>query len=107
MAKLPATSYVRMVDIWLIFTQLYPFLEVILYTIIELYNEEEITNHHGFKRDIPEAQRHGVNHLLIKIFIIMCYVFTFKNKTIKAWLIPMNTSLYKITKGIGKYYNLF
>ena len=77
MAKLPATSYVRMVDIWLIFTQLYPFLEVILYTIIELYNEEEITNHHGFKRDIPEAQRHGVNHLLIKIFIIMCYVFTF------------------------------
>ena len=77
MAKLPATSYVRMVDIWLIFTQLYPFLEVILYTIIELYNEEEITNHHGFKRDIPEAQRHGVNHLLIKIFMIMCYVFTF------------------------------
>ena len=57
MAKLPATSYVRMVDIWLIFTQLYPFLEVVLYTIIELYNEEEVTNHHGFKRDIPETQR--------------------------------------------------
>ena len=27
MEKLPATSYVRMVDIWLIFTQLVPFLE--------------------------------------------------------------------------------
>ena len=27
MAKLPATSYVRMVDIWLIFVQLYPFIE--------------------------------------------------------------------------------
>ena len=71
MAKLPATSYVRMVDVWLIFTQLYPFLEVVLNTIIELYNEEEFTNHHGFKRNIPETQRHGVNHLLIKIFIII------------------------------------
>ena len=27
MDKLPATSYVRMVDIWLIFVQLYPFVE--------------------------------------------------------------------------------
>ena len=65
MAKLPATSYVRMVDIWLIFTQLYPFLEVVLYTIIELYNEEEITNHHGFYRDIPDKQRQRVSGLWI------------------------------------------
>ena len=28
MAKLPATSYVRLVDIWLIFGQLMPFIEV-------------------------------------------------------------------------------
>ena len=61
MAKLPATSYVRMVDIWLIFTQLYPFVEVVLFTIIELYNEVEFTNHHGFKRNIPEAQRQKEN----------------------------------------------
>ena len=26
MGKLPATSYVRLVDIWLIFTQVYPFI---------------------------------------------------------------------------------
>ena len=70
MAKLPATSYVRMVDIWLIFTQLYPFLEVVLYTIIELYNEEEVTNHHGFKKDIPEEQRQGVHHVLLIIYIV-------------------------------------
>ena len=28
MEKLPATSYVRLVDIWLIFVQLYPFIQV-------------------------------------------------------------------------------
>ena len=27
MEKLPATSYVRLVDIWLIFSQLYPFIQ--------------------------------------------------------------------------------
>ena len=28
MEKLPATSYVRMVDVWLIFCQLIPFIQV-------------------------------------------------------------------------------
>ena len=76
MAKLPATSYVRMVDIWLIFVQLYPFIEakniniqycifvkitasniqVVLYTIIENYNEEEFTNNHGLIKVVPEDQ---------------------------------------------------
>ena len=80
MAKLPATSYVRMVDIWLIFTQLYPFLEVVLYTIIELYNEEEVTNHHGFKKDIPEEQRQGVHHVVSNFLIVYIYhLFSEKN----------------------------
>ena len=73
MAKLPATSYVRMVDIWLIFVQLYPFIEaiwfeilalhllhflkVVLYTIIEIYNDEEFTNLHGLRRVVPENLR--------------------------------------------------
>ena len=71
-----------MVDIWLIFTQLYPFVMVILYTIIELYNEEEETNHHGFKRDIPETQRQNGK---------------WKIKNLKL------RNLYKISKGFGKY----
>ena len=101
MAKLPATSYVRMVDIWLIFTQLYPFVEVVLNTIIELYNEEEVTNHHGFKRDIPEEQRRNVNLFFVYFVDIQCHYF--QNKTVKAWLYPADTSLYKITKGFGRF----
>ena len=42
MEKLPPTSYVRLVDIWLICGQLIPFLEVILITLRELYNEEDV-----------------------------------------------------------------
>ena len=78
MEKLPATSYVRLVDMWLIFGQLLPFiqvvftltlpcidlnmqhmlLQVILTTISELYNEAEgddTINHHGFSREIQRG----------------------------------------------------
>ena len=37
MEKLPQTSYIRMVDIWLIFGQLIPFVEVVLVTYEEHY----------------------------------------------------------------------
>ena len=51
MEKLPPTSYIRMVDIWLITGQLVPFVEVILVTIIELKRDGLTTvNHHGFMR---------------------------------------------------------
>ena len=68
MEKLPVTSYVRLVDIWLIVGQLIPFLEVIfklihtfnnlkywkvvLFTIVEFYNDDDSINHHGFERKI-------------------------------------------------------
>ena len=50
MEKLPPASYVRLVDIWLICGQLIPFIEVILLTLMELFNEEDEINHHGFSR---------------------------------------------------------
>ena len=53
MEKLPPTSYVRMVDVWLIFGQLIPFVEVSLLTIMELYNDDmDRVNHHGTAIDI-------------------------------------------------------
>jgi hypothetical protein len=39
MQMLPATAYVKMVDIFLIFGQLYPFLEVVLLTMMEYTRE--------------------------------------------------------------------
>ena len=47
MEKLPPTSYVRMVDIWLICAQIIPFVEVILLTSMEHFNTPEAVNHHG------------------------------------------------------------
>ena len=37
--KLPSTSYVKMIDVWLIFAQLIPFTEVVMLTAMEFYRE--------------------------------------------------------------------
>ena len=53
MEKLPSTSYLRMVDIWLITTQLVPFLGVVIVTFSDLFEDHDsIINHHGFKRNV-------------------------------------------------------
>ena len=54
MEKLPSTSYVRMVDVWLIFCQLIPFIEVIVLTVKESYRtkKKQKINHHGRTREV-------------------------------------------------------
>ena len=51
---LPKTSYLKMMDYWLVFNLLLPFLEVIFHTYIEMLNDEEgrIINHHGKAREV-------------------------------------------------------
>ena len=58
MEKLPPTSYVRMVDIWLIFGIIIPFLEVAILTFKEFNNieEEQEINHHGLARKVSNPQ---------------------------------------------------
>ena len=50
--SLPQTAYVKMVDLWLIFAQMVPWIEVLLHTLIDYMrtdDEEEgrQINHHG------------------------------------------------------------
>ena len=50
-SSLPQTAYVKMVDVWLIFAQVLPWIEVLLHTLIDWRrmseeNEREV-NHHG------------------------------------------------------------
>ena len=42
-SSLPQTAYVKMVDVWLIFAQVVPWIEVLLHTLIDWMrtNEEE------------------------------------------------------------------
>ena len=63
MQMLPATAYVKMVDIWLIFGQLVPFAEVVLLTAMEYHRKDEHnenilgeTSIESFEEDEPEGK---------------------------------------------------
>ena len=63
MEKLPPTSYVRMVDIWLIFGILIPFLEVSILTFKEYHSlgDDQTINHHGEAREVSNVMENGLN----------------------------------------------
>merc|ERR1719495_1691940 len=53
--SLPPTAYVKMVDIWLIFAQMIPWIEVLLHTWLDLQRSEDegrTINHHGKELEI-------------------------------------------------------
>ena len=56
---LPTTSYVKLVDVWLIFAQLVPFTEVLLHTWMDtnrVDSDREI-NHHGQVRSVGKKDK--------------------------------------------------
>ena len=65
-SSLPKTSYIKMVDYWLIFTLLLPFVEVLLHTYIESLNDDEdrVINHHGVAMDVADKGGAKVGDLM-------------------------------------------
>ena len=55
--SLPKTSYMKIVDAWLLFNLLYPFIVVLIHTYMDtLRNDEEREiNHHGKTITISES----------------------------------------------------
>ena len=62
--SLPKTSYMKMVDAWLLFNLLYPFIVVLIHTYMDTLRDDEDReiNHHGKTVSIngePEESEHG------------------------------------------------
>merc|ERR1712083_680863 len=55
MEKLPLTSYPKMIDYWLIFCQLVPFVEVILLTVMEYLREEVVEKKEEMETALEKA----------------------------------------------------
>ena len=55
-SSLPPTSYIKMIDIWLIFSQLIPFVEVMLHTFMDNLRDDDDReiNHHGSAISVQE-----------------------------------------------------
>ena len=68
----PKTSYMKMIDVWLLFNLLYPFIVVLLRTYMDtLRNDEEREiNHHGKTITIDENNDNSQDGFKIKVFTI-------------------------------------
>jgi len=53
---LPKTSYLKMMDYWLVFNLILPFVEVLLHTYMESLNEDHTTQHTNEKESTGESE---------------------------------------------------
>ena len=76
--SLPPTSYVKMIDVWLIFTQMIPFMEVLLHTWMDSHrvSEDREINHHGKTLTVGDVDDKQVMYFNI----YMTYFSAFYNK---------------------------
>ena len=123
MEKLPATSYVRLVDIWLIFVQLYPFIQgnvqifknKIWKYILRLFYSPLLKCMRI--KDLPTIMAIQNPYLRDRIKKLYCQnrnivgsvyhdllVFQKEMKKIGQWMLPqmMVPDVYKISKRFGK-----
>ena len=71
--NLPKTSYMKMVDVWLLFNLLFPFIIVLLHTYMDtLRNDEEREiNHHGKTIQVNEENENTIKVVLLDSIAIM------------------------------------
>ena len=64
--NLPKTSYMKMVDVWLLFNLIYPFVTVLLHTYMDTLriDEDREVNHHGRSINIGDV---GSNETTIEV----------------------------------------
>ena len=67
--SLPPTAYIKMIDVWLIFAQLIPFVEVLLHSWMDLLrvDDDREINHHGKAIKAEDLEQHEVS-FIIEVF---------------------------------------
>ena len=71
--SLPKTSYMKMIDVWLLFNLLYPFIVVLIHTYMDtLRNDEEREiNHHGKTIQVKDENEDKENtDSMIKVILL-------------------------------------
>ena len=70
--NLPKTSYMKMMDVWLLFNLLYPFIVVLLHTYMDTLrnNEEREINHHGRTITVDENVASSHDGFNIKVLFV-------------------------------------
>ena len=98
--SLPVTSYIKMIDIWMLFTMTVPFLEVILYTADELFKRPRAT--HETRVDVIRVKSakeqemdevvNSMSSTLVKLTVRLLLPLGFLMFTIIFWVVGLIAS---------------
>ena len=92
--RLPTTSYLKMIDIWFIFTMFMPFGEVIVHTICD-YLRIQLKDLDKIKQDTVQIQTNKVMRVVPAAFSVSdTYKMARKNQILQK---------LRLIKNIGKY----
>ena len=80
---MPVTSYIKMVDIWMLFTMTIPFLEVVYHTSIEVFKQSEA----DVVRVIPESEEDEMTNNNMKVAVL---------RMIKRFVLPISSLLFTL-----------
>ena len=96
--NLPKTSYMKMVDVWLLFNLLYPFIVVLIHTYMDtLRNDEDREiNHHGKTIQVnDENEDKTESNSVIKVSLLSSSLV---NKVLKV--LPANAALVSVNEKV-------
>ena len=85
--NLPKTSYMKMVDVWLLFNLLYPFIVVLIHTYMDtLRNDEDREiNHHGKTIQVNDENGDKTeSNSVLKVAFLSLYLITLEIK-LRPW----------------------
>ena len=97
--NLPKTSYMKMVDVWLLFNLLYPFIVVLIHTYMDtLRNDEDREiNHHGKTIQVNDDNGDKTeSNSVIKVVLLSLY---FINKVLLK-VMPANAALVSVNEKV-------
>ena len=80
---MPVTSYIKMVDIWMLFTMTIPFLEVVYHTSNEMFKQSEA----DVVRVIPQSEEDEMTNNNMKVAVL---------RMIKRFALPISSLLFTL-----------
>ena len=81
--SVPVTSYIKMVDIWMLFTMTIPFLEVVYHTSNEMSKQSEA----DVVRVIPQSVEDEMTNNNVKVAVL---------RMIKRFVLPISSLLFTL-----------
>ena len=92
---MPVTSYIKMVDIWMLFTMTIPFLEVVYHTSNEMSKQSgvvRVTPHNWSEED--ETANNNMKVVLLKLIKRLVLPISSVLFTLIFWIVGLIASFY-------------